>query len=134
MSYNGPKREFTPLEAGEYMVIVDDKGFRGEKENKKGTGINLSLAFKVISGPSANRLIFDNFCVEHENKVAVEIANRRLDEYLKAVGLSDGLDALNGDRTLLENYINKPLNVDITIEDAKNGYPASNRIAAFKTL
>ena len=134
MAYNGPKKEFTPLEEGEYMVLVDDKGFRGEKENKKGTGINLSLAFKVISGPNANRLIFDNFCVEHTNKVAVEIAERRLDDYLKAVGVVEGYEAIKNDRSLLEKYINKPLNVDLTIEEAKNGYPASNRIAAFKTL
>jgi hypothetical protein len=134
MAYNGPKKDFEPLPAGEYMVVVDEKGFRGEKANKKGTGVNLSLAFKVISGEKANRLIFDNYCVEHTNKIAVEIAERRLDDYLKAVGLSEGFEAVKNDRTLLRNYINKPLNIDVTIEEAKNGYPASNRIAAFKTL
>ena len=128
------ERKYDPIPAGEYMVIVDAKGFKGESENSKGTGVNLRMAFKTIGGSHSDRLIFENFCVEHSNPVAVEIANRRLDDYLKAVGFNEGIEGLNGDRTLLENYINKPLLAEVVIEPEKNGFGPNNKIKKFKAL
>lgn len=114
---NGNKPEFQPLEKGEYLVRMTSKGLE-EKPTKNGKGILISAGFEVVNGDNKGRLIFHNFLVEHTSAKAQEIGNTQLDEYLKAVG-AGGLEGINNDRTLLEQWTEIPFIAKVGVEDPK---------------
>lgn len=109
------KPEFKPLEAGDYLVRLSR--FE-EKSTKKGDGKLISAGFEVVSGESKGRLIFHNFLVEHPSEKAQEIGNKQLDEYLQAVK-AGGLEGINYDRTLLEQWTEIPFTAVVNIEEPK---------------
>jgi len=107
------KPTFQPLEAGDYLVRLNR--FE-EKKTKNGAGVLISAGFEVVSGESKGRLVFHNFLVEHTNPKAQEIGNNQLDDYLKAVG-AGGLDGINHDRTLLEQWTEIPFVAVLNVEE-----------------
>ncbi len=108
------KPSFQPLEVGDYLVRLNR--FE-EKKTKNGKGVLISAGFEVVSGESKGRLVFHNFLVEHTNPKAQEIGNNQLDDYLKAVG-AGGLEGINNDRTLLEQWTEIPFIAVLNIEEA----------------
>lgn len=116
MSETTEKPTFQPLDAGDYLVRLNRFN---EKTTKNGAGKIISAGFEVVSGESKGRLIFHNFLVEHTNPKAQEIGNNQLDDYLKAVG-AGGLEGINNDRTLLEQWTEIPFVAVVNIEDAKS--------------
>lgn len=113
MSETTSKPSFQPLDAGDYLVRLSR--FE-EKRTKNGSGILISSGFEVVSGESKGRLIFHNFLVEHTSPKAQEIGNKQLNEYLMAVG-AGGLEGINNDRTLLEQWTEIPFTAVISIEE-----------------
>ena len=110
------KPSFQPLDAGDYLVRLSR--FE-EKKTKNGAGKLISAGFEVVSGEQKGRLVFHNFLVEHTNPKAQEIGNNQLDDYLKAVG-AGGLEGINNDRTLLEQWTEIPFIAVVNIEDPKS--------------
>jgi Protein of unknown function (DUF669) len=109
------KPEFKPLDAADYMLRLSR--FE-EKATKNGKGVLISAGFEVVNGDSKGRLVFHNFLVEHTSPKAQEIGNGQLDEYLKAVG-AGGLEGINNDRTLLEQWTEIPFVGVLGIEEPR---------------
>lgn len=109
------KPDFQPLEAGDYLVRMNRAE---EKPTKNGKGTIISAGFEVVNGGSKGRLVFHNFLVEHDNPKAQEIGNKQLDEYLRAVG-AGGLEGINYDRTLLEQWTEIPFIAFLKIEEPR---------------
>lgn len=124
------KVKYEPIPEGEYLLRMNRIE---EKAIKSGVGTLLSAGFEVINGDHKGRLIFHNFIVEHSNPKAEEIGTDQLDKYLKAVGVSDGLDAINNDRTELENYTELPFKGRVKIQEGNNGYPPVNKVVQFSS-
>lgn len=116
MSNTESKPTFQPLEAGDYLVRMSR--FE-EKPTKNGTGKLISAGFEVVSGEQKGRLVFHNFLVEHTNPKAQEIGNKQLDEYLQAVK-AGGLEGINNDRTLLEQWTEIPFTAVVTIDEPQS--------------
>lgn len=133
------KKGFEPLSEGDYLVRMTSYE---EVDTKAGNGRNLKATFQVVNGDAKNRLIFENFLVEHTNPEAEEIGNDRLDKYLKAVGAENGLESLGNDRTKIGEYLEMPFIATVDIEDAREYQDkvtgetklskAKNRIKSFK--
>ena len=121
MSETNSKPDFAPLDVGDYLVRLNR--FE-EKKTKNGKGVLISAGFEVVSGESKGRLVFHNFLVEHTNPKAQEIGNKQLDEYLSAVG-AGGLEGINHDRTLLEQWTEIPFIAVLNIEE-KSTYKAAD--------
>jgi hypothetical protein len=129
-------KPFEPLADGEYLVRMNRIT---EKKTKAGNPM-LSVGYQVISkagdpeneSKSKNRLIFENFILEHSNEQVGEIARDRLDKYLKAVGQSEGLEGIGHDLSKLGNFLELPFIAIVGTQAGSNGYPDSNKIKAFK--
>lgn len=109
------KPEFKPLEAGDYMLRMNRYE---ERPTKAGNGKLISAGFEVVNGDNKGRLVFHNFLVEHTSAKAQEIGNSQLDQYLQAVG-AGGLEGINNDRTLLEQWTEIPFVAAVGIEEGK---------------
>jgi len=115
MSETSKKPEFQPIPAGDYLCRLNK--FE-EKSTKKGDGTLISAGFEVVAGENKGRLVFHNFLVEHPSAKAQEIGNKQLDEYLQAVK-AGGLEGINYDRSLLEQWTEIPFTAVISIEEPK---------------
>ena len=133
------KGTFEPLPESDYLVRMTRYE---EKPTKKGNGVGAFVTFQVVKGDYKNRLIFDYFLVEHENPKAQEIGLERLNNYLKAVGVSGGMDELGDDRTQISDYLELPFIGSTIIEEGseytnKEGNvvmgKAKNKIKSFKS-
>lgn len=122
------KKAFEPLVEADYLVRMNRIT---EKTSKAGNKM-LSIGFQVVNGDNKDRLIFENFLLDHKNPKVGEITADRLDKYLKAVGLETGLEGIDHDYSKLEEYTDIPFIATVKIQAGNNGYPDSNRIAAFK--
>ena len=133
---NYVKGEFKPLEAGEYLIRMNRVT---EKKSKSGNTM-LKVGFQVIkkvgdeenTSKSKNRLIFENFLIDHPKPKVNEITRDRLDKFLKAVGVEGGLTSIGEDYSKLDNYTELPFIGVVGIKEGDNGYPDSNTIKAFK--
>lgn len=110
------KPEFQPLEVGDYLIRLNR--FE-EKATKNGKGVMISAGFEVVNGEQKGRLVFHNFLVEHTSEKAQEIGNQQLDSYLQAVG-AGGLEGINNDRTLLEQWTDIPFTGVLSIEEPRS--------------
>ena len=116
-------RSFSPLQPGDYQVIVDDSEFR---ETKKGDGRYLHLELSVISEPGKGRKIFDNLNLENPNPTAVEIAQRQLASLVRACGKVQIKDS--------SELHNIPVVANISIRPGSNGYDDSNDVKYYRML
>lgn len=135
---SGKKVSYEPLPEDEYLVRM---GKYEEKSTKNGKGKIGSASFEVIKGDFKGRLVFHNFLVEHSSKDAQRIGLDQLDKYLKSVGVSDGLEGINYDRTQLEDYLEIPFIAKVVVEESSeytdtDGIArvskARNKITSFK--
>jgi len=114
------KGDFKPVPEADYMVRMNRVE---EKPCKNGKMVKAS--FQIVNGDHKNRLIFQNFLVEHTNPKAVEIGMDQLNKYLKAVGLENGLEDIGHDRTQLETYTEIPFIAHVK-ETAPQEYTAKD--------
>ena len=126
------KPEFLPLEKGDYLVRMQTLE---ETKSKKGDTM-LKAKFQVVSKVGGDkeekgikgRIIFENFLLTHENPKVVEIHAEKLSNYAKAVGIEDDL---NGDFSVLMDYLESPFVGGLSIQEGTNGYSDQNRIAKY---
>jgi hypothetical protein len=89
-------RELPP---GEYSCILSELN---DKETRSGK--MLALVFTIVSGPYANRKVFDNINYEHPNPEAVAIGRRRIAQLIVAIMLQKmeiDLNKLVGKRIII---------------------------------
>jgi hypothetical protein len=131
------KTEFKCLDEGEYLVRMS----RITEVVSKAGNPMLKISYQVVKkvgdtseneSKAKNRLIFENFLTEHKNPKVAEITRDRLDKYLKAVGVDDGLSGVDDDFSRLEDYLELPFIAVVGIQAGSNGYKDSNKIKAFK--
>lgn len=122
------KNEFLPLEAGDFNLRMNRIV---EEPTKNGAGIMIKAGFEVINGDSKGRLVFHNFLVEHTSAKAAEIGNKQLNDFLKAVGVTNGMEDLGEDRSLLSEYLELPFIGSLGVEEAReyNAADGSVKIA-----
>lgn len=77
-------RSFDPIPAGDYQMQVIDSAV---KETKTGSGEYLELTLEVMTGPSANRRLWDRLNIRNQNPDAQRIAQRALADLCLATGL-----------------------------------------------
>ena len=127
------KKTFEPLSEGDYLVRMN----RLNEKTSKAGNLMLSAGFEVIKkvGTDAegeNRLIFENFLLEHTNENAVKISRDRISKYLKAVGVDGGLESLGEDVSKVTDFLEIPFIASVKIQEGSNGFGPSNKITAFK--
>lgn len=130
------KKEFSPLAEGEYLVRMN----RVSEVTSKAGNKMLKVGYQVINKvgdpdnetKSKNRLIFENFLLDHANPKVGEITRDRIGKYLKAVGVENGLDGIGGDFSQLERFTELPFIAVVGIQEGNNGYSDSNKIKSYK--
>jgi hypothetical protein len=78
-----PAGDFEPIPAGKYPAVITESEF---KPTKAGTGNYLQLAFQIIEGPYANRLLWARLNLDNANDTARKIAQGELSAICRAVG------------------------------------------------
>jgi hypothetical protein len=101
-----------------------------EKTTKAGNKM-LVARFQIINGDFKNRIVFENFLLDHSNEKVVEISLNRLDNYAKAIGIEGGLEELGNDVGSLSNYIESPFIGSLKQKEPYNG-KVDSRVAKFK--
>jgi len=129
MSNAAEKTEYKPLPEGDYVMQLESFEI---KPTKKGDAKMVAARFQVSKGDDKGAKVFENFLIEHSNPKVVEIANDRLDKFLKGVGCAEGLEGIGHDYTLLGEYESENFIAALKIKEGTNGYSDQNRIAAFK--
>jgi len=131
------KKPFEVLAEGDYLVRMS----RITEVVSKAGNPMLKISYQVVKkvGDTAeneskakNRLIFENFLTEHKNPKVAEITRDRLGNYLKAVGVENGLEGIGDDFSKLDDYLELPFIAVVGISPGTNGYADSNKIKAFK--
>jgi len=132
------KKGFDPIPEGDYLVRMN----RQEEATTRNGGKMIKASFQIVKGDYKDRLLFENFLVEHTSKKAVEIGKDRLSNYLKAVGAEGGLDTIDQDLSRLEDYMELPFIAKVVVKeeeqylDKATGQTktakASNKIVTFK--
>lgn len=97
----------------------------------------LTVSYEVVKRVGTDdegkkRLIFDNLILEHKNPKVEEITTSKVDKYLKAVGVEGGFSEIGNDFSRLSEYTELPFIAAVGIQEGNNGYPASNKIKAYK--
>jgi hypothetical protein len=133
---NFTKGDFTPVEEGDYLLRMNRVELAPCNNGKM-----VKASFQVVNGDYKNRLIFENFLVEHTSEKAEKIGKERLSKYLQAVGVEGGLEGIGHDFTQLSGYTELPFIGTVKIEPestytAKDGSErtakARNGIKSFK--
>ena len=121
------KKVYLPLEEGTYTVKLTKST---EKPTKAGNGAYIDATFEVVEGPSAGRLIFQKFLIDHPSAKAVEIGKDQLSKFLKAVGIREGLEGVDGDVNRINEFTNLLVNAKVKIEKNEQ-YGDRNKITNF---
>ena len=79
-----PQDNFTPLAAGDYLVMAIDSEV---KITKNGMGSYLAISLQVLDGPNAGRMVWDNIQLQNNNPQTVEIGQRQLSGICHATGV-----------------------------------------------
>ncbi len=79
-----PQSDFSPIPAGEYLVMVTSSEI---KDTKSGQGQYLQMTLQVLDGAYKNRLVFDRINTQNTNPIAQEIGQRALSALCHAVNV-----------------------------------------------
>lgn len=113
---------FDPLPAGWYEAEVT----KSEIKPTKSGGQMLSVAFKIIEGEFAKRVVYANYNLVNANPQAVEIAKRELAALCDAAGIDEIEDSaeLHG----------IPIQIKLKIEEGNAQYPDRNAVSGYKSV
>lgn len=100
------KKPFPPIPNGDHKIKMISLE---EKVSKSSGRKMLTATFELMKGEFAKRKVFEHYLREHPNAKVVEIANKKLDNYAKALGLPGGLEDLGQDVTKLLDYLETPV-------------------------
>lgn len=116
------KNDFDPIPAGWYPAIINQSEM---KPTKDGYGEYLSLAFQIIEGEYANRLIFARLNLKNQNDKAVTIARQDLAAICRATGIMQPQSS--------QEFHDIPMMIKVKVRPAKDSYEASNDICGYKS-
>jgi hypothetical protein len=113
---------FDPIPSGWYEA----EATKSELKDTKSGGKMLSVAFKIIDGEYAKRVVYANFNLVNANPMAVEIAQRELAALCDAAGVDELEDSadLHG----------VPVQIKLKIEAGNAQYPDRNAISGYKKV
>ena len=111
---------YDPLPVGDYVLKAIEAE---EKETKAGTGSYINVKFEVAKGDFAGRLLWNIFNINNPSEKAQNIGRQQLVAWATACGKADADDT--------DKLLDKPFKATVSIDEAKGGYAASNRIKAF---
>lgn len=117
-----PQQSFSPVPAGVYAAQIVDSDL---KDLKSGKGKGLSLTFSLLDDQFANRKIFANLNVQHENPQAQQIAQSQLSALCHAAGVVKLQDS--------SQLHNKPIRIRVKIR-TQDGYEPKNEISGYEAL
>lgn len=118
-----PQQAFEPLPAGTYTLEVAEADV---VDTKKGDGKILKLKQTVIDPAEyANRVVFSNITLRNPNAQAEEIGARQLSGLCRAVGIGKLEDT--------DELIGKIVRAKLKVQPPKDGYEASNVVAAYES-
>ena len=114
---------FSPIPAGNYLALVTSSEM---KLLKSGNGTGLSLQLQIVDGQYANRRIFANINVQHNNPKAESIGQGQLSQLCHAVGILQLKDT--------SELHNIPVTIKVKIRIAAPGsnYDDSNEIVGYE--
>jgi hypothetical protein len=119
------KQKFAPLPPGEYLARMNRYDV---KPTKKGDTM-ISASFQIISGDFKDRLVFENYLINHSNPKAVVVGKGKLTKYLRAVGSKA---EFADDPSVLERFIESPLVIEVGVEENAE-YGDRNIVKKYKT-
>ena len=105
---------------GEYSltVIATEK-----RDNKAGTGSYILLTLEVASGKYERKWVREYLNLWNPNEQAVEIAQRKLGQLCKALGIEHLGDS--------DELLNRTVQAKIVTKPGSNGYDAQNVVAVY---
>ena len=122
------KKTYEPIPKGRYSGTLK---FVQEKSTKDGTGKYVDATFQITEGSYEGRYIFHKFHLENKNPKCQEIGIDQLDKFLKCIGVKNGYEGVEPNTKGLIPYRGKNVAFNLAIEEARNGFPARNRITSF---
>jgi hypothetical protein len=115
------QQEFKPLPAGEYELLVEEVELR---QTNNGAGEYLLFKTKVQGPTHQGRVLFDRIMISHSNPMAEEIGLKRLNSYIRAIGLSGANDT--------DQLVNKLVKAKVKVGTPSEKYPEpGNDITAY---
>lgn len=115
-----PQEDFTPLPAGEYMVVA----IKSDIEPTKNGGSQMVFHHQVLDGPYKGRLIFDRITLTNVNAQAQEIGRRSISALCHAVGKPGAQESAE--------LHNKPFIIRVAIEK-NDTYGDRNNVKGYKS-
>lgn len=113
---------FDPIPAGWYEAEANKSEI---KETRSG-GKMLSVAFQIIDGEHAKRVVYANFNLVNGNPIAVCFGHRELASLCDAIGIDELEDS--------SDLHGIPVQIRLKIEAGNAQYPDRNVISGYKSV
>lgn len=107
--------DFDVIPAGQYDAQITESDV---VSTKSGSGRMLKLTWEILSGPFANRKVWQNVNIENQSEKAQEIGQRELANICEATGAGAIRDS--------QDLHFKPCLVQVGIEPGQGNYPDKN--------
>ena len=111
--------KYDPVPEGDYVL----KALESEEKDTASGGQMIKVKFEVVGGDHNGRWVWQNFNTVNKSDVAQRIGRQQLVAWATACGKADCDDT--------DKLIDKKFSATVSIEPAKGGYAASNKIKAF---
>ena len=114
-----PATGFDPIPRGRYLCCIEKSEMKTTRDS---AGQYLELAFKVLDGEHANRVVFARLNLVNANPKATEIAYREFSALCRACGVLQVQDSAE--------LHNRPLIIKVELENGqdKNGNARQNNV------
>lgn len=117
--YESEKVDLIP--EGKYFAEIRESEW---VNTKSGTGKYLKLKYQLVNGSCKGRFVWEMLHLDNPNTQAVEIANRKLADICRAVGVLTPRDSVE--------LHDKMLEIKVVVRDGKDGYEPSNDVRGHK--
>jgi hypothetical protein len=109
-----------PIPEGTYTLKATEAV---EKETRNRDGSYIAVTFEVVRGDFAGRKLWSNFNIHNKSDKAQRIGRQQIMSWAAACGKLDADDT--------DKLVDLPFSADVYIEEARDGYAASNDIRSF---
>ena len=111
---------YDPIPAGDYNLEIVESDYAA---NAKGNGMVLKLTAQILDGEYAERKLFINLNLEHENEKAQDIAQREFAALRRAVGV---LNPQDSDELHFKAFVAK-----VGVEKRRDNGELTNRVKQY---
>lgn len=122
-----PEMKFDTIPEGDYPLRMQSLE---EVKSKKGDPM-LKAKFQIFNGDFKGRIVWENYILAHKSQKCVDVNLSKLDNYAKAIGLTDGLETIGHDLTKLQDYVETPFVATLKHKEPYNGR-VDSRIFSYK--